>query len=74
MTRSRDFVPEPYPRADRGWETDENLFLFQRAAQVQECPFCGQLCDGDGPTVCSDCEDYMTVLPGAAWDPTREGG
>ena len=72
-TRSHDFVPEPFPRPEQAWETDEALFMFQEAARVQECLSCGQLCDGDGPTVCPDCEDYMTVLPGAVWDPTREG-
>src|SRR6185312_3588252 len=75
--RSRDFVPELIPKAvrygDSEYWANDALRASEGRERVQECPSCGNLCDGDGPTVCPDCEDYMAVLDGAVWD-LDEGG
>jgi len=71
--KSRDFVPEPLPRPESRWAIGDALFVSQRAAQVQQCVTCGTVWDGDGPSVCPDCEDYTVVLPGASFDDRDEG-
>jgi hypothetical protein len=70
--RSRDFVPEPYPRPGRYEITDEELAALRRAASgaddVLECPRCGTIWDGSGPAACPECEDVEGVPLGATWD------
>lgn len=76
-TRSRDFVPEPYPRSaplgdyPEGWFRPENAvpgqqFPVEYDDCVQECPCCGCVTDLG---VCPGCGEPTVTLPGATWDP-----
>jgi hypothetical protein len=75
--RSRDFVPEPYPRSapisdyPEGWFRPENAvpgqqFPVEYDDCVQECPCCGCVTDLG---VCPGCGEPTVTLPGATWDP-----